>query len=294
LRLSIVIASWNGPASLKRCLQSIEQQASGNEIIAVTNFDAGAAHMMEREFSQMRHVPMPEGTTVPVLRAEGIRQSRGEIVALAEDHCTFAADWCSELAKAHELPYMAIGGAVENGSSQTTLGWAVYFYDYGRYMLPLSAGPAVALSGNNVSYKRAVLCEIEPTFREGLFEPFTHGELARRGYSLYLAPAIIVYHQKAYRLEEATAQAYHLARNFAAKRVSGASLARRTALAGGALILLPIVLLSRILFRTLGKRRLLPELIRCTHYLVLLTATWSLGEFAGYVAGAGSSADKWK
>jgi GT2 family glycosyltransferase len=293
LRLSIVIASWNGPASLERCLRSLEGQAAGSEIIAVTNFDRGAEEMIARAFPDVRHVSMPAGTTVPVLRAEGIRQSSGEIVALAEDHCTFAANWCAELVKAQELPYSAVGGAVENGSPQSALAWAVYFYDYGKFMLPLTAGPASALSGNNVSYKRAALLEVEPTFREGLFEPFTHGELARRGYPLYLTPGVIVYHQKEYRAGDAIAQAYHLARDFAAKRVSGAPLAKRAAFVAGS-VALPIVLPGRILLRTLRKRRFLPELLRCLPYLVLLTGSWSLGEFLGYLAGAGSSTGKWK
>jgi hypothetical protein len=160
--LSIVIAAWNGPSSLEKCLASLRPDGSV-EILAVTNF--------EGEFPNVRHIPMPAGTTVPQLRAEGIRRSTGEIVALAEDHCTFAPDWCAELRKAHELPYAVIGGAVENPAS-CAIDWAVYFYDYGKYMLPLEAGPATALSGNNVSYKRAALEEVESAWTEGVFEPF--------------------------------------------------------------------------------------------------------------------------
>jgi GT2 family glycosyltransferase len=289
LRVSIVIAAWNGATALERCLRSLEGQVSGMEIIAVTNFDPAGVLVGQA----VTLVPMPAGTTVPVLRAEGIRRSRGEVVALAEDHCTFHPDWCKELVKVHESSWPVIGGAVENGESCNALAWAVYFYDYGKFMLPFAAGPAAALSGNNVSYKRAALLEVEPTFRDGLFEPFTHGELARRGHILYLTPKLIVYHHKDYRTREAAAQAYHLARDYAAKRVQSAATAKRAAFAAGSLAL-PLILPGRILLRTMRKGRLLGELLGCFHYLVVLTTSWSWGEFVGYLAGGGSSAGEWK
>jgi GT2 family glycosyltransferase len=292
LRVSIVIAAWNGPLSLERCLRSLEGQASGMEILAVTNFDPDG-DSLRRVYPGVTFIPMPAHTTVPVLRTEGIRQSQGDIVALAEDHCTFGPTWCRELVEAHDSPYSVIGGAVENGESTDALSWAVYFYDYGKFMLPFPAGPAKALSGNNVSYKRAALFQVEPTFREGLFEPFTHGELDRRGYALYLTPKIIVYHQKDYRIGEASAQAYHLARDYSARRVRGAGLIKRATFVAASLVL-PFLLPCRIIINTMRKGRLLGALAGCFHCLVVLTTSWAFGEFLGYLAGGGSSAGKWK
>ena len=263
------------------------------EIIAVTNFDGETQAMLQQQFPHVTHVPMPAGTTVPHLRAEGIRRSTGEVVALAEDHCTFAPDWCAELRKAHQLPYAAIGGAVENAAAGRAIDWAVYFYDYGKFMLPLEAGPVTALSGNNVAYKRQILQQMEPAFREGLFEPFLHGELIRRGHSLYLAPSVVVYHDKRYKARHAIAQAYHLARDYAARRVFSASVPKKCLFAAASLAL-PILLPARIVLRTLRKRRLILQLVRSFPYLLLLTGSWSAGEFCGYLAGSGQSAFEWK
>src|SRR5712692_6335762 len=96
LKLSIVIAAWNGNAALERCLMSLRRdgEAADTEVIVVTNF---AAEMLESRFRYVQHVSMPPGSTVPVLRTAGICCSGGEIVALAEDHCTFGENWCSEL-----------------------------------------------------------------------------------------------------------------------------------------------------------------------------------------------------
>lgn len=289
MRLSIVIAAWNGPALLEQCLESLLAQARESEVLVVSNFDTEPFHGLPG----LRYIRMPANTTVPKLRTEGIRQSTGEIVALAEDHCTFAADWCAELLKAHEQSYPVIGGAVENGESQSALSWAVYFYDYSRFMLPLRAGPVGALSGNNVSYKRAVLVEAEPAFHDGLVEPFTHGELLKRGHKLYLAPTLVVYHQKRYRARDVIRQAYHLARDFAGTRVQWAPVGRQTAFIVGSLAL-PVLLPVRILVRVLRKGRMAAELLRSSLYLALLTTSWSWGEFCGYTAGCGSSAGEWK
>ncbi len=295
LRLSVVIAAWNGKDAVERCLRSLEldTQTDDTEVIVVSNFDGGMQEMIREQFPTVRHVRMPSLTTVPQLRTTGIERSRGDIVALAEDHCTFQRNWGAAVKKAHELPYAAIGGAVENASGARALDWAVYFYDYGKFMLPVTPGVTPALSGNNVSYKRKALEEVKASYREGFVEPFTHGELVRRGHSLYLTPALVVYNQKRHRAGEAMLQAYHLARGYAGKRILKAGPLKRAAFAAGSLIL-PLLLPARIVVRAAQKRRLAGSLARSLPCLLALTTSWSFGEFCGYFAGAGRSAEKWK
>jgi hypothetical protein len=295
VRLSVVIAAWNGVPLLEKCLRSLREDGNeaGTEIIAVTNFDGGAGRMIESQFPYVRHEPMLPGTPVPRLRSAGIYCSRGEIVALAEDHCTFGKGWCAAIKHAHELPYAAIGGVVENASVTRALDWAMYFYDYGRFMPPIAAGVVGSLSGNNVSFKRAFLAEVEASFRDGFFEPFTHGALKARGYQLYLAPSVVVYHEKTYRDRAAAAHCYHLARGYAAKRAKKASRVERWKLTVGSAAL-PLLLTGRIVAPTLRKRRHVGALLRSLPHLLLLLTCWSWGEFRGYLSGPGGSAGEWK
>ena len=292
-KLSVVIAAWNGLSPLERCLRSLKAdgQASDTEVIVVTNFDA--AEMLKTQFPSVQHVAASSHTTVPMLRATGIFRSGGEIVALAEDHCTFGDGWCSEIKKAHQLAYAVIGGPVENASGESALDWAVYFYDYGRFMLPSPAAVVEVLAGNNVSFKRSVLQEVEPSLRDGFCEAFIGSELERRGQALYLAPSVVVYHYKHYEAGQAITQCYHLARGFAGKRVLNTPLVKRAALVLGSLAL-PALLPGRIVVRTVRKRRHIKELVRSLPYLLILMMSWSFGEFCGYLAGEGSSASKWK
>lgn len=295
IRLSVVIAAWNGVASLERCLASLKGQArtQDTEIIVVSNFNGTAPGRLEAEFPRFQLLRLPPDATVPVLRKTGILHSRGEIVALLEDHCTCGDAWCSEIVRAHDSENPVVGGPVENLSSDRLLDWAVYFYDYGKYMLPARAGQVGSLSGNNVSYRRSTLNEVADSFREGFHESVIHPELQHRGHRLYLQPSAVVYHQKSYRLGEAIGQCYHLARGFAGKRVSGASLPRRLAFVLGALVL-PVLLPVRIILRTIGKRRHVRQLLLSLPYLLALLTSWSFGEFCGYFLGEGDSAARWR
>jgi len=295
LRLSIVIAAWNSEALLRGCLDSLKGQAEtpDTELIVAANFDGEIRTACEREFANLKFLALSSETTVPRLRSAGIAAARGEIVALAEDHCSFDRNWCATLKKAHELPYSVIGGSVENSARQRALDWAVYFSDYGRYMLPNQPGEAPFLSGNNVSYKRAALEEVQEQYHDGFFETSVHAELLRRGYRLYLAPAAIVYHNKTYAFGDAFAKCYHLARAFAGRRMFRAGTLKRLTYGAGSL-LLPLLLPARIVVRTLRKKRRAKELCLALPFLVVLMAGWAFGEFCGYLLGEGLSAAKWR
>lgn len=292
LKLSIVIAAWNDPASLSACLSSLAPQVDASiEVIVVSNYDCTLE--IEQRFAFARFSREPDTAIVPELRTKGVLQSSGQIVAILEDHCTVGDEWCAEIIKSHELPYAIVGGSVENGPDQKALDWAVYFYDYGNYMLPDTARVVTSLSGANVSYKRAILEKIKGQYEHGFYEEIVHGELQRRGHSLYLAPSAVVHHNKEYSLSSALAEAFHHARTYGAKRISGAFPSKRVMYVAGS-ILLPIVLPVRTIVRVLRKGRHRKALGQSLPYLVLLLAGWSCGEFSGYVLGEGKSAERWR
>ena len=292
--MSVIIAAWNGPAALRPCLGSLTTQldVTRDEIIIVSNFESDIQDLLST-FAFVKHVTLTADTDVPRLRSCGIELARGEIVALLEDHCIVDDRWSAEIKKAHELPYSIVGGSVENHSVKSKLTWAVYFYDYGKYMLPGVGRVFTSLSGNNISYKRKVLDEIRDQYKDGFHETFINQALQRRGYDLYFIPSAVVYHHKSYALKNAVIDSYHHGRLFAARRVANARLALR-AFRGLLSPLLPVLLPSRVLITAVRKRRHLTEVIACFPYLFLLMTAWSCGEFCGYLLGEGASAGKWK
>lgn len=293
IRLSIVIAAWNGISSLRQCLASLEKQTdkAASETIVVSNFPTDS---LEKEFSLTKFFHLPLTAIVPELRLEGIRHAQGEVIALLEDHCFFDSRWGEEIMKAHQTTgAVAVGGSVENASLEKTLDWAVYFYDYGRFMPPNRAGASESLSGINVSYKRAVLEEICEIYRDGFYETFVNEELKKRNYQLIMQPTAIVYHNKNYEMKQAVRHCYHLARSFAASRVADLTILKRAAFCAVSLIL-PILLPVRIVSTTLKKGRNIGHLTRAFPILVALMFCWSYGEFCGYLLGAGKSAAEWR
>lgn len=295
MRLSIVIAAPNNMVLLEKCLASLTGQVEtgDTEVIVVSNYDDGAGALIAVRFPHIRHIRLPAATTVPELRAEGIRQSQGEIVALAEDHGYFEQGWCAAIKEAHTQPYAIIGGVVENDRAQRALDWAVYFYDYSKYMLPQQAGPVETLSGNNVSYKRSLLLAAEAHYRDGFYEAFLHEQFKQQGQELYLIPHAVVVHNKHYTFGSALAQCFHGGRSYSGMRVAGASLGKRGVYALGSLIL-PVLLPARVALRTFRKQRHISELIRCLPYLIVLLCGWATGELYGYMTGEGKSSRRWR
>lgn len=293
LLLSIVIAAWNDPASLSACLASVETQITdvSVEVIVVSNYICPPQIMQRFAFASFSSEP--DTVIVPELRTQGVLRSSGQIIAILEDHCTVGDNWCSEIIKSHELPYSIVGGSVENLRGQNALDWAVYFYDYGSYMLPDTPRVVTALSGANVSYKREILEKVKVQYKDGFYEEIVHRELQRHGHSLYLAPAAVVHHNKEYSLSFALTQAFQHARTYGAKRVAGAFRSKRLVYAVGSMAL-PVVLPVRIVVRVLRKRRHLKALAKSLPYLILLLAGWSCGEFSGYVLGEGKSSEGWR
>lgn len=294
-KISIVIAAWNSPAALDKCLRSLQGQgqASDAEVIVASNYSDLDIEAVARRFPHVSYLTLPKDCTVPELRTAGIGQASGEVVALLEDHCLLHKDWYEKMKSAQQSSYAAVGGAVDNASCDQVLDWAVYFYDYGKYMSPNRGGVVKSLSGNNVSYKRSVLNDINDSFSTGFYEAFIHDELIKRGYTLYLEPDAIVYHAKSYRFSMAASECYHHGRAFAGMRIDGATYSKRAIFLAGSL-LLPVLLPARVVARTLRKKSHLRELALSLPCLLALLSCWSLGEFCGYAFGTGASSRKWR
>lgn len=293
-QISIIIAAWNGFSCLRECLSSIEKQAVHTrlEVIVISNFSDGISEC-EKIFPFALFFILPPQTTVPELRSEGINRAQGSIVAFIEDFCILDSAWCGEILKAHELPYQAIGGAVENTGSQKALDWAVYFYDYGKYMLPIHPGTTDTLSEMNVSYKKASLETDRIKNKNGFLETSVNKELKCLGHELYLHPPAVVYHNKNYKLKKISFQFFHQARVFAANRAAGSSFTKQLIFVMGSLIL-PLLLPFRVILRTIKRKRHIRKLALSLPYLLILTSVWASGEFFGYLIGEGRSGRQWK
>jgi hypothetical protein len=292
-RLSIVIAAWTGPDQLRGCLNSLTSQVDPHrdEIIVARNFacdEAATGLVVGKSFAD---IALP-GATVPQLRAAGLTVASGDRIAFIEDHCRCSPEWCQAIIGV-DTSVAGIGGPVDLGDGGAPIDWAVYFYDYARFIPPMASGPTRSLSGANMSWSRRFLQELAPRLRAGVLESLLERECAQRGLAMHLAGDAVVVHSRKNRPWPALRLAFALGRGYASERVAEAGAVTRAARAT-VTVLLPFLLLCRIVAATLRSRRHIGRLIVAIPWLVVLVSVWSAGEGVGYLAGAGTSASRWR
>jgi hypothetical protein len=146
------------------------------------------------------------GADVFTLRAEGLAAATSEIVALTEDHCTPALDWCSRMVATYRAhpECTAIGGAMANGSDDTIVGRANFIIVFARYLATALTAPVPAIS--NMAVKRGELPEtIEAGWLETKFLP----TMSRQSGAIQFSPDIVVTHTQDHGVWHTLAAHYH-------------------------------------------------------------------------------------
>ena len=223
-RLSVIIASVNGLKCIAECLEHLERQTAHGqaEVLVVDRCGGETAETIRRRFPGVRLIPVAPDTTIPRMRAVGVRAALGEIIAITEDHCMAPPEWFDKMLRAHTSAYAAIGGAVENCATESIVDWSVFFCEYSHCMRPIPAGVVQDIPGNNASYKRWALNKCRDRLEDGVWENFLHATLKDRGIELFSDPSIVLYHKKSFGVMEFLSQRYHYGRSFAAMRTEGA------------------------------------------------------------------------
>ena len=284
------------PGPLAGCLEAFARQvdAPETELIVPVHDAVDGVEELSRRYPDVRflHVEGPKepSSTGPRvhhyrLRARGLLEARGELLALAEDHARPDPHWCANLVAAHRAGRFAgVGGALENGVDRP-LQWAVYFSDYAAYQNPVPEGESTRASDNNVAYRREALLSVRDCWADGFHEVIVNGALTRRGEKLVLRRDVVMVQQReALRLGSALRERFVWGRQYAEIRCAALRGPRRWLL----LVLsplLPLLLTARIARLAVGRGRGAKFLAVLPLVLALETA-WSLGEAAGYWRGA--------
>ncbi|HSA54353.1 MAG TPA: glycosyltransferase [Gemmatimonadaceae bacterium] len=290
--LSVVVIMFSAREQLERCLDALAEQAARIDLEVLVPHDDTLDRPEELQAGHpgVRLLRFAGCRTPAELRAAAVADARAPVVALLEDHCTPAADWCMRVLALHGQPHAAVGGSIEKGfppgrSHDTALNWALYLSDYSRYMPPMPPGPAHGLSDCNVSYKRAALEAIRELWRTEFHENVVNGALERSGRTLWFDPGLVVYEQRPLDLRRALRDRYTFGRLFGSTRVASSGLPVRVARAGVA-VLMPPLLVGRVARNLVRRRRHRAQLLRCLPWLMLVSAAWMWGEAVGYLTGA--------
>jgi hypothetical protein len=282
--LSVVVVTLVDQAHLDHCLEALtkQQTTARFEVIIPCDESLGDVNAMIMRYRDWKFVRTHGTQTYAQLRSLGVRQARGRLVAVTEDHCLPEPDWVKSIVEEHANAPVAIGGVVEKTPPDDALNWAVYFLDYLRYMPPVEAGETHELTDLNVSYKMSALQEIAGVWQREFHEPNVHGALEARGGKLWLSPNIVVKQRRNLEIEHALWDRYAFGRLFGSTRVAETPLGKRLLYAALAPAL-PVLLVARLSGHIRRKKRHKKEFLMALPAIVLLATAWAFGEFIGYV-----------
>ena len=291
LPLSTVVATTQPWPEVEPLLASLREQIAtigGEVVLGDGSADGLLPPEVHAAHPHLRVLHRP-GASVFQLRAAAVAAARGDVIAITEDHCVVAPDWCARILAAHrEHPEAAaIGGAVENGATGTTIDWASFFLVNGASMPPIRDGVrrAIALQAN-CSYKRRAL---SPAASElGLMEWLLNEDLHRRGAVLRADGRILVSHVQSLGVAATCRIHYDDGRTIAAFRLARIGpLERAVRLA--ACVVMPPLLTIRAAFHVLTKRRRAATLVASLPWMLVLTSCKAWGNVLGFLFGPGTS-----
>lgn len=290
LPLSVVIATTQPWPEVGPCLDSLHQQVKdiGAEIILADGTGQGLPEQPDSLYPGIVWLKVP-GASVFYLRALAMSHARGEIVAVTEDHCRARPNWCEKILEVHrKYPDTAvIGGAVENGATETLMDWASFFIVNGAALSPLDSGERskVTLQAN-VSYKRHVIPKTIPEL--GRMEWIFNQHLRSHGEKLRADDSIIVEHVQSLGFHGTCMIHFHDSRSIAGFRLEKISPVERM-IRLAACFIMPPALLMRTLIPLILKNRHLGIAAACLPALAVLVSFRGAGAFVGFITGPGNS-----
>ncbi len=289
-KLSVIIPSVNGLPTIADCLTALGRQQCDFdfEIIVVDRTQDETAEYIREHFPRVKLIKLAEPRGIPEMRAIAMAQASGDFLVITEDHCIAPENWLAEIIKAHESGYPVIGGAVENGSPARLIDWAVFLCEYSGFMPPIAAGETEFITGNNTSYQRSVIEQVDESLKRDYWEYFLQAELKRMDVKFLSVPSLVISHKKEFGFFYFLSQRFHYSRSFAAMRKQKLTVAEQISYLFYTPVL-PFHLIWRIARNVKRKKRNRKEFFLSLPLLLIFMGSYALGELAGQLFGSGNS-----
>ena len=288
--LSVVIAWVNPRPLLEPVLEALRRQQPRppDEIVIASRHDERTLSALRAAQPDLTILAAPRTTPLPQLRSLALRQARGSIVAVLEDHCVPTTRWLHAIEERMATGCDSVAGPVENACGERWRDWAAFLTEYAGALPPLLDAGATALPSNNMAYRRELLANLCAVLERGRWESFYYAALAARGVVIACDPAMLVYHRQPFDSWYFLRQRYHSGRAFAGMRGHDFTLAQRIVYALGSIVLPPL-LIMRGLRTVVRKRRLVGRYLGCVPLIGVYVTAGAVGEIIGYLFGGGHS-----
>lgn len=128
-RVSVVVLNFNGAATIERCIESIRSQSwSPHEIILVDNNSTdGSLEQAQHRFPEIRIVQNYRNLGFSKGNNEGIKQSSGDLVLLANNDAILNRGAISSLVDAMTGSVGIVSGVILDGSGNKIWSYGGYF-----------------------------------------------------------------------------------------------------------------------------------------------------------------------
>lgn len=284
--VSVVVASNRDKALLQACLGSLlgQCQRLNAELLVARAGASSDVAALGKTYPSVRFVTAPPDASIPQLRAIGMAQASGDVVALTEDHCIADENWVEALTQSAHSDADVVGGGMDNARRTRAVDWAAYFAEYGFFATdrPEHGEGAPLLTGANIAYKRHVIADVIGWAQQGEWENVAHTRLVARGSMLRFARTAAVYQNQTYSVKAFCADRYEHGRDYARKRLVEDPGASRWFLLAVSPLLPP--LLTWRVARASARTRW-GTFLRALPATVLFLTAWSVGEAVGYLRG---------
>jgi GT2 family glycosyltransferase len=291
--LSVVVVTPRGTNDIADTIRFLRAQTARHqmEIIVVgpdvEGVRTGVAPL--EVFAAARPVTVNHLSSMGLGLAAGVRAAKAPVVVCAEEHSYPEPDWAAALVAAHDGPWAAVGGVLENANPGTYASWSALFACFGPAVAPAPGGEAAELPGHHTAYKREALARYDDQLERCLeVEWVMQEDMRLSGARLYLEPRAISSHMNESSVRSLVRSAYYGGRLFAGNRAWMRKWsARRRLLYTAAAPLLPIYRLL-VVFRHV--RFAQPRLkFKILPVLALRLTAEALGQAAGCALGAGAA-----
>jgi hypothetical protein len=279
MRLSVIVTCTQPWPEVRGCLaRLLPQSRPGDiEVIVVDGSRGGLDPATAEQVTWLCRT----GWGPHELRLLGLMEAQGDVVAITEDHCDVAPDWCEQVIAAHERcpGVVAVAGPVTNGADRHVADRASFFLVHGRNVPGRRERPPnwFPPAGSNVSYKREQV--VPRALRPGDLELVVTPRLWAEGL-LVLDESVVVAHSQSMGITQHVMNHFHSARSHAglvAER--GAPAARRSL--GRDAVAFP----RRLIGATLDVGREVPEYRREIRRALPVMTVLAGAATAGYLAG---------
>ncbi len=275
--VTVVIGSNAPPERLAACLEALEPQQDGVEVL-VREGQASPTALHER--FPWAHFDLAPGRLVPEHWRDGIDVATGEIVALTIAQMIPAPDWIATIRRLHES-HEVVGGAIEPGHGLRLVDWGEFFCRYARDLLPFAGRATNDLPGDNAAYARARLESVRELYRDGFWEPEVHRRLAADGVVLWQAPELVVAQGRSAGFAEFFHQRLRHGRSHGRQRgAQGGKLHNLARLLASPLV--PFVLTLRVARLVRSKGRHMGRLVAALPLVFAFNVAWGIAEGLGY------------